>query len=234
MRIHFLQHVAFEGPGSILEWAELQQYEISFTRFFEADFRLPEPDELDALVIMGGPMGVNDGDRYTWLNAEKEFIYACIQAGKKVLGICLGAQLIAASLGAAVRKAPNKEIGWFPVAPAEACLMVDWFYELFKNQPTVYHWHGDQFDIPQGGLNLLLSAANENQAFAYQDNVLGLQFHLEVSRYDVIDMIQHGWSELDHAPYIQGMACQITGCTNVRTAKRTMNRLLDIFLAPTI
>lgn len=234
MRIHFLQHVSFEGPSLILEWANLHQHEVSFTRFFEDDFRIPAHDELDALVIMGGPMGVNDGDRCIWLNAEKKFIYDCIQARKKVLGICLGAQLIAASLGAIVKKAPNKEVGWFPVTPTEGCRTVDWFHDLFKHRPTVYHWHGDQFEIPHGALDLLLSAANDNQAFAYQDNVLGLQFHLEVSRYDVIDMIQHGWSDLDDAPYIQSMACQIAGCTNVRVAKRTMTSLLDTFLGTLI
>src|SRR5688572_23524659 len=114
MRIHFIQHVAFESPGYLLQWAEEHQHTISFTRIYESPV-FPSVDDIDWLIVMGGPMGSYQEDQYSWLKAEKEFIRAVIDAGKKVLGICLGSQLVAAALGAKVYPHVQKEIGWWPV-----------------------------------------------------------------------------------------------------------------------
>jgi len=114
MRAHWFQHVSFEGLGSIELWLDSNGYEVTFTRFFEsAD--LPDPDAIDLLVVMGGPMSVNDEDQFPWFVSEKRFIREIIESGKPVLGICLGAQLIANALGANVYPNPVKEIGWFPI-----------------------------------------------------------------------------------------------------------------------
>ena len=139
MKVHYLQHVFFEGLGYIENWLTKNNHTISSTRFYEHGYRLPEAENIDVLIVMGGPMGVYDEDRFPWLKEEKTFIRNCIQSGKKVLGICLGAQLIADCLGAKVDKAAHKEIGWFPVTPTEECKQLVWFYELFKGNPTVFH-----------------------------------------------------------------------------------------------
>ena len=134
----------------------------------------------------------------------KAFIEDCIDAGKKVLGICLGAQLLATCMGARVCTATNKEIGWFSVLPTKECNEVPWLHHLFREQPVVFHWHGDKFDIPyDGSLNLLSSQANSNQAFIKGENIIGLQFHLEVTESSVKEMLQHGVHELKPTAFIQ-------------------------------
>ena len=113
MKAHYLQHVPFEGLGSIETWLQSIRAAVSVTKFFE-DPTLPDPDNLDLLVVMGGPMSVNDEQKFPWLAAEKEFIRKAIEKDKAVIGICLGAQLIAGAMGAAVYPNKEKEIGWFP------------------------------------------------------------------------------------------------------------------------
>lgn len=203
MKVHYLQHVYFEGLGYIEEWLTRNSHTISFARFYESDYHLPEADNIDALIVMGGPMGVYDEDRLPWLKEEKAFIRSCIQSGKKVLGICLGAQLIAECLGAKVDKAVHSEIGWFPVICTEESKQLAWFYDLFKENPTVFHWHGDRFEIPEGAINLLSSDANTNQAFCYNENVIGLQFHLEVTEQTVASILENCVDELDESLWIQ-------------------------------
>lgn len=196
MKLHYLQHVPFEGLGYIAEWAEFRHMEISCTRLYAGD-AFPAPDAFDWLVIMGGPMGIYDHEAYPWLVDEKAFIRASIEAGKTIVGICLGAQLIADVLGARVYPGPHKEIGWFPIrrdpdAP-------EWIAE----ELTAFHWHGDTFDLPEGCIRLASSDACENQGFIYQNRVIGLQFHLESTRQSVEDLLEHCADELVEGPYIQ-------------------------------
>ena len=115
MRLHFIQHVPFEGIANIQGWAENQGCRISGTHLYRLE-KLPGLDELDWLVVMGGPMNIYEDNEYPWLSAEKKFIGAAIEKGKIVLGICLGAQLIADVLGGQVVRNRYKEIGWFPVS----------------------------------------------------------------------------------------------------------------------
>jgi len=231
MRVHYLQHVPFEGPGYIETWLKDTGHSILATRFYEAGYRLPDANAIDALIIMGGPMGVYDEHEYPWLIEEKAFIEECIQSGKRVLGICLGAQLTAVCLGAEVHPAPNKEIGWFPVIPTPSCKTIPWLYDLFRDEPSVFHWHGDQFDIPPGCIDLLSSAANSNQAFYYNEKVIGLQFHLEVTPATMQLMLDHGAVELTDAQYIQ-TAATITAETNhIKGCNRIMQAILDSWLA---
>ena len=114
LQIHYLQHVPFEGLGSIESWLHERGHHVSATHMFSGD-QLPQLDHLDWLMVMGGPMGVSDDIQYPWLKGEKEFIREAVDSGKVVLGICLGAQLIADALGAPVRKNEYREIGWFPI-----------------------------------------------------------------------------------------------------------------------
>jgi GMP synthase-like glutamine amidotransferase len=179
MRLHYLQHVPFEGLGTIGEWAAAHGHTVRASHLYAGD-ALPQPEELDWLVVMGGPMSVSDEAAYPWLTGEKRFIAEAIGAGKHVLGICLGAQLIAAALGARVYRNHQKEIGWFPVevTPAGKQSAVG---QALGTQAEVFHWHGDTFDIPAGAVHLARSAACAHQAFSLDDRVIGLQFHLETT-----------------------------------------------------
>lgn len=140
--------------------------------------RLPSEDELDCLVVLGGPMSVWEEDKYPWLRAEKQLLATLIDIGKPVLGVCLGAQMLADVLGARTWTGENPEIGWVRVEATSASRT----HPLGSVLPDAFDtflWHGDTFEIPAGATHLARSAAFANQAFAIE-NVLALQFHLEV------------------------------------------------------
>lgn len=199
MRAHYLQHVFFEGLGSIEPWLTDAGYEISATYLYESsDF--PAPAEIDLLIIMGGPMSVNDEIEFPWLVAEKNFIREVINLGKPVLGICLGAQLIANAMGAKVYKNSVKEIGWFPV---RSVLQPDKEMFAFPESVEVFHWHGETFDLPPHATRLASSAGCNNQAFQLGNSVIGLQFHLETSAQSAEALVAHCRDELIKDPYIQ-------------------------------
>lgn len=231
MNVHYLQHVPFEGLGYIESWLKDNGHTISSTCFYEEDYQFPDISAIDAVIIMGGPMGVYDEDKYSWLFREKVFIEDSIKANKKVLGICLGAQLLAISLGAKVVAATNKEIGWFPVTPTEEGEKLPWLYDLFINSPMVFHWHGDKFEIPRGGsLDLLGSFANDHQAFYYNEHVIGLQFHLEVTQNNLMQMIENGQEELQQSPFVQSEKELIKGVENIKTCNALMSEILNKWL----
>ena len=199
MRAHYLQHVPFEGLGSIEPWLVAAGYEITSTRFFESA-RLPDPDEIDLLIVMGGPMSVNDQDGFPWLIQEKQFIRSVIQSGKPVLGVCLGAQLIASAMGARVYQDHEKEIGWFPiqgVPPVNGSLF------SFPSSVDVFHWHGETFDLPSGSVHLARSESCENQAFQLGRSVIGLQFHLETTPESAREIVSNCRAELLPSRYVQ-------------------------------
>ena len=201
IRIHCFMHVHFEGPGYIKTWAEQHGHQLSFTRFYEND-ALPEISTFDWLIVMGGPMGVYDQQQYSWLIQELEAIKKAIHAGKTVVGICLGSQLIAYALGAKVYPNKVKEIGWFPVSKTERGKK----HEIINDIPdhfTTFHWHGDTFDMPEGAIHLLETTVCKNQAFIYKEKVLGLQFHLEVTPQTISEMTKEGASELIEDLHIQ-------------------------------
>lgn len=199
MRAHFLQHVPFEGLGSIEAWLIGAGYRITATRFFES-CDPPDPRQIDLLIIMGGPMSVNDEERLPWLRSEKEFIRHAVAAGRPVLGICLGAQLIASAMGKAVYRNREKEIGWFPIFGTSHD---DPSMFFFPPQAEVFHWHGETFDLPDGAIHLARSSACENQAFQLGRSVIGLQFHLETTPQSALDLVANCRDELQPSAYIQ-------------------------------
>lgn len=202
LRIHYLQHVAFEGLGSIEEWALNNGHLLSVTKLYEAAVYL-DINEIDWLIVMGGPMGVYDEDKYGWLIEEKKYIQQAIAAGKTVLGICLGSQLIAEVLGAKVYPNNEKEIGWFDIHLTPTAVNNELFFDA---PPTikVFHWHGDTFDLPKDALHLAYSEACKHQAFVYNKKVLGLQFHIETTEESLEDMSTYGTEELEEGKkYIQ-------------------------------
>lgn len=201
MRIHYLQHVPFENLGYIRQWIDGAGYEITATRFFN-DEPLPEIHSFDWLIVMGGPMSVHDEDRYPWLRPEKAFIQEAIDKDKTVLGICLGAQLMAEAIGSSVVKAVQREIGWFPVRK-NAANDSDGIFETMPDSQTVFHWHGETFDIPDGAVCLASSQSCRNQAFVYEKRVLGLQFHLEMTSDGVAQLIRNCAEDILPGPYVQ-------------------------------
>ena len=201
MKVHVLQHVPFEGIGSMGSWLAERDAAISSTRFFENPV-LPECSGLDLIIAMGGPMSVNDEATLPWLRPEKEFIRAAVGHGVPVIGICLGAQLIASALGARVFRNAEKEIGWFPIRSTAGG--ADTF--CFPDQCTVFHWHGETFDLPAGAVRLAQSAACQNQAFQLKRHVIGLQFHLETTPESARAILDNCGDELLPGPYIQSEA----------------------------
>lgn len=199
MRAHYFQHVPFEGLGSIEPWLETAGCEITCTRFYESA-ALPDSEKVDLLIVMGGPMSVNDEVALPWLISEKKFIRDMIESGKPVLGICLGAQLIASAMGARIYKNRVNEIGWFPIQGVE---VHDDSVFKFPKSADVFHWHGETFDLPPGATLIARSEACENQAFQIGSSVIGFQFHLETTQTSARDMVLHCGNELIPAKYVQ-------------------------------
>lgn len=202
MQAHYLQHVPFEGLGSIEAWLQNIGYGISSTQFFNSE-KLPEIENIDLLVVLGGPMSVNDEIEHAWLVTEKEFIRGVVKAGKPVLGICLGAQLIANSMGVEVFPNSVKEIGWFPV---EAVKSESNSVFQFPEETEVFHWHGETFSLPKGAVQIAKSKGCKNQAFQIGSNVIGLQFHLETTPISAQAIVENCRDELVEGSYIQSEA----------------------------
>lgn len=198
MRTHVLQHVPFEGLGSIDAWLAARDAEVTWTRFFESP-ALPDPESPDLIIALGGPMSVNDEAALPWLADEKRFLREAVQAQRPVLGICLGAQLIASALGAAVRPGTDKEIGWFEIE-ATSDRREDF---RLPERTLVFHWHGETFELPPGAVRLARSAGCENQAFQIGDNVIGLQFHLETTPESLDAIVSNCRAELVEARFVQ-------------------------------
>ena len=197
MRFHFLYHVPFEGPGYLETWIRNHKHSMTASRLWEKD-SLPPQDDFDFLMVMGGPMNIYEEDQYPWLKKEKQFIEQAILQKKKVLGICLGAQLIADLLGGKVYKNSQKEIGWFPIEVTE-----EGKKSPLVSSGIVFHWHGDTFHLPQGAVHLARSKACEHQAFIYDGRVLGLQFHMESTPESVRLLTEHCKNELIEGEFIQ-------------------------------
>ncbi len=225
LHIHYFQHVPFEDLGYIEIWCREQGHLLSSTKWFE-NGSLPELFDIDWLIVMGGPMGVYDNDEFKWLDIEKQYIKQCIDAGKIVIGICLGAQLIASALGAKVYPNKEKEIGWFPVQLTETGKRSPWFND-FPNTFTVLHWHGDTFDLPEGAELLVKTNACVNQAFSWQTNVLALQFHFETTAPSLKNMIKNCGHELVEGDYIQSQADLENGAGNIMVANSLLEKILN-------
>jgi GMP synthase (glutamine-hydrolysing) len=188
MNILIVKHIDIEGPGLIEYY--LNQEKIPFRILnLQASSRLPKIDNLSHVVFLGGPMNVYEEDRYPFLKEEDLFIKEAIQRGKGVLGICLGAQLIAKAIGAKVFKAPVKEIGWYDVS-LTGTGSSDPIFSKLPNTFPVFQWHEDTFEIPHAGKLIATSSSVPNQAFRYGENTYGLQFHLEVTQEMILEWMK--------------------------------------------
>ena len=198
MNFRVLQHAAFEGPGEIAAWAGQHGHSVGVHHLYRGD-SLPALDAFDRLVVMGGEMNIYQYRDWPWLRAEQEFIQAALAQGKRVVGICLGAQLIADALGARVFQNAEHELGWLPIA------WTDEARAIFPGVPastTVLHWHGDTFELPAGATRLAASTGCPEQGFLIANKCLGLQFHLEVDPSLVKEFVE-GQGEWPTGPYTQ-------------------------------
>ena len=198
MRVHVLQHVPFEGLGSVILWLQSQKATVTTTRLFDSP-ALPDLRAFDVLVALGGPMSVTDEEALPWLREEKRFVRESIQSGKPVLGICLGAQLMASALGARVYPGADKEIGWLPIYACEHSSSTF----RFPEKTEVFHWHGETFDLPAGSAHLAKSEGCFHQAFQVGPRAIGLQFHLETTPESADALITNCRHELVPARYVQ-------------------------------
>ena len=176
--VRVLQHIGPEGPGFIADALMRADIDLAVTR---PDLGEPVPTRLDGesgLLVMGGPMGVYEVDEYPYLADEQRLIEHALREQKPVLGVCLGSQLLAATLGARVAPGPRKEIGWFEVTAADVAAK-DPLLGRAPSKFVALHWHGDVFDLPSGAVSLARSALTVHQAFRYGGHAHGLLFHLE-------------------------------------------------------
>ena len=228
MRIHHLQHVPFEGLGSIEPVLTEKGHQLSSTHLYNNQV-LPSVNDIDWLIVMGGPMNIYEEKRYPWLSAEKRLINEAINSGKIVLGICLGAQLIADVLGAKVYKNKHREIGWFNInrhSEAEKTVLST----TIPEQIEVFHWHGDTFDIPQGAKILAESEACKNQGFIMNDRIVAFQFHLETTLQSATTLIEQGRDELDGSQYVQSendMLSNLRGFSNINQVMFSVLEVLE-------
>ena len=225
MKITIIQHVPFENPGYFSEIFKGYNARVSYLQIYREPALIKE--DYDVLLIMGGPMNIYEEDIYPWLKEEKAIINNAIKNEKVVIGICLGAQLIADVLGSKVYPCRSREIGWFPVQKTN-----DRILNFLPDYITVFHWHGETFDLPQNAISFYSSELTEHQAFIYQEKVLGLQFHLEMKHEGAKALCYHCREEMDGTAYVMNEK-EIIGqyekynASNKRTLKNIIYWLFD-------
>ncbi len=188
MKVLCLMHVSYEDLGSMEPLLKKKGYEIEYVRLYKDSYIFPSLDKLDALIIMGGPMSVNDSDRFSWISHEKDFIARCIQHQIPTIGVCLGAQLIASVLGSKVYKNKFEEVGWFDVTVTKEAKSLNF---PFPGNFLAFHWHAETFEIPQDAVHLAKNSTCANQAFLYHKHVLALQYHLETTFENAFSLCQN-------------------------------------------
>lgn len=225
MRWQCVQHVPFEGPAHLAAWARARGHELTCTQVWTgAPF--PRLDDFDALFVLGGPMNVDEEDRYPWLKAEKALLGEAIAAGRPLVGICLGAQLLSLVLEGAVTRNACKERGCFPVDLTrdgrQSFLFTD-----FPDRFPAFHWHSDRFSIPPGAVHVAGTEACPEQAFVYRDRVIGLQFHLESTEDSILSLIEHGREATTCSPHIQDPISMEEFVRNLPVSQSLLEALLD-------
>ncbi|MDF7671822.1 type 1 glutamine amidotransferase [Lactobacillus sp. ESL0701] len=217
MRVNILQHTPNEGPGSIIDWAESRGHEVYTYHPYQFGY-LPIAEQTDMLIILGGPMSPNDD--LSWIKQERALIKELLAQDKPIFGVCFGAQQIAKTLGATIKKAAVKEVGWEPVHLATTVI------PKLPAELLALHWHEEMFELPAGSQLLFSTKYHQNQGFVIGHRVIGLQFHFEPKANNVREMVVNDF------PYIKGSilgqtAADILGQAVPAENKQVMFDLLD-------
>lgn len=226
MRIVAIRHVPYEGPGAIADWAAAREHDLTVVDAVTGEF--PELDSFDLLAVMGGPMGVYDIVGNPWLAGEKDFVARTIDAGRLVVGVCLGSQILADAIGGSVHPGTNREIGWYAVrltpAGRASTLFAEWPDEFVAG-----HWHGDTFDLPPAVASAASSVVTPNQAFeACDGRVVGLQFHLEWKNDGLRALVRACSGDLDtRLEWVEPAGALLDVGRRLDTSNRLLFALLD-------
>ncbi|TAN41200.1 MAG: type 1 glutamine amidotransferase [Nitrospirae bacterium] len=198
MNVLICKNISIEGPGTIEDF--LRKNDMPYTTVdLSAGEEIPDTKDFEALVMMGGPMSVNEDDIYPYIKKEEELVREFIAKDKKVFGVCLGAQLMAKALGAKVYAGAEKEIGWYDIELTDSALADPFMGRLSANPDTgapdkkikVFHWHGETFNVPEGAVRLAGSELFRNQAFRFGKNAYAFQFHIEVRKEMVYEWLKN-------------------------------------------
>jgi GMP synthase-like glutamine amidotransferase len=229
VQIVCLQHVPFEGPAEIATWAAARGHALEVVPLYEPGHS--HPPLADMLVVMGGPMSVHDEEEHAFLAPERRYIGAAVDAGAPVLGVCLGAQLLADVLGADVIRGEHVEIGWYPVSRTPAgdrCPVLGHLPQIM----SVLHWHSDVFGIPSRAVHAYASEACQNQAFSFDGGrVVGLQFHLEQSPESLRELAEAAADDIVDGPWIQSVDTMLADPDLFKAANEALFTLLDAMSA---
>ncbi|WP_130536657.1 type 1 glutamine amidotransferase [Thiomicrorhabdus indica] len=230
MNVVVLIHAPFERLGQIQLWLEQRAAVIHEVCVYQQDAVYPPLDEIDLVIVLGGPMSVNEEDKYPWLVGEKVYIREIIEANIPLLGICLGGQLIATALGSKVTLNPEMEIGWHLVERTSNS--VDVFQ--FPKSLEVFNWHGETFELPKGAKRLLRSKVCENQGFQIGRRVIGLQCHPEVRKQEISEWISEIGGQMEQGDYVQRPEEMLNDADRKMLAVRpVLFELLEYLTAPT-
>ncbi|MCY9002438.1 type 1 glutamine amidotransferase [Peribacillus frigoritolerans] len=223
MKVHYIQNDPQVGPGKIEIWASQRGYTLTSTKVYEkCDF--PPLNEVDFLIVLGGPMGTYEEETYSWLSLEKQFIREAVENNKFVLGICLGAQLIANALGGKVYPHTHKEVGWWPVEQNKEAINVELTCGLFEKF-TALHFHGDTFDLPEEAILIASSKGCKNQLFIYKDYVIGIQFHPEMTNQQIDNTLKN--YEIGEGEFVQKPENIVNQFALLQESTDMLFRLLD-------
>jgi GMP synthase (glutamine-hydrolysing) len=214
MNIVILQHSNETPLGSVADWLKLKSHNPTIVKLFEGA-KLPDLKFVDWLIILGGPMNVDDVELYPWLTTEKDYLRQAIAQHKTCLGLCLGGQLLAQTLGAEVRKHTHWEIGWHPV----------FFGHNGNDRLTVFQWHQDTFDLPNDAVRVATNRICENQGFMYGDNIVGLQFHPEATEEWIHSCLADG--PLPEGHYVQKTESMLEDMVFIGPMRKWFFSLLD-------
>jgi GMP synthase-like glutamine amidotransferase len=217
MLIDVLQHVPFEGLATIEDWGQERGHQFRIHHLYEKPV-LPAEVDVSMLILLGGPMSANGTEH--WLEAERDLIRKLISEQKPVFGICLGAQQIAKAIGTDIFQGVYKEVGWHPIQTFTK------HFPFLPDKMTVFHWHGEQFSLPDGAIRLFGNEVCENQGFVYNDSALGLQFHFETTRESITKLITHDRDYIDKGKYVQSEQAMLSAQIP-KNNKEVLYQLLD-------